>query len=102
MSTRSNPLADLSDFTPGALPPRPDADAVREIAERNGFPDRSAHPPLRREQRRYRTGRTAQLNIRVSPQAADRFIRIADRHGWIFSQALDAMMDALEAAERSR
>jgi hypothetical protein len=103
MSTRSNPLADLSDFmTPGPLPPRPDAEAVRAIAEANGFPDRSARTPSpKREQRRYRTGRNAQLNIRVSPEAVDRFVAISDRHGWIFSQALDAMMDAFEVAERS-
>lgn len=96
-SDRSNPLADLSDFmNPGPLPPRPDAAAVRAIAEANGFPDRSA----RRDQRRPRTGRNAQLNIRVTPQAVDRFVAISDRHGRIFS-TLDAMMDVFEAAERS-
>jgi hypothetical protein len=101
-SDRSNPLADLSDFmNPGPLPPRPDADAVRAIAEANGFPDRSPAPSLKREQRRHRTGRNAQLNIRMTPQAVDRFCAISDRHGWIFSQTLDAMMDVFEAAERS-
>jgi hypothetical protein len=97
-SDRSNPLSDLSDFmTPGPLPPRPDTAAVRAIAEANGFPDRSARPA----QRRHRTGRNAQLNIRMTPQAVDRFVAISDRHDWIFSTTLDVMMDIFEAAERS-
>jgi hypothetical protein len=106
---------DVSDFKPK---PPARAEQVKAIAEQAGF--RSRDPlvqdrpaeigqpelpatarPMRREQRRYRTGRNQQLNLKVTAQDAEAFYAIADARGWVlgetFARAIAALARELES-----
>ena len=79
---------DLSGFQPK---PPAKAQEVREVAERAGFTSRepAAPPaePVRREQRRYRTGRNVQLSLKVRQEDLDAFYQLADREGIVLGEA---------------
>ena len=82
---------DLSDFQPKLPAP---ARQVREVAERAGFtsrePQQTLEPvsePIRREQRRYRTGRNVQLNLKVRQEDIDAFYALADQEGIVLGEA---------------
>lgn len=75
--SRANPLdAALDDFEPRPREdkPRPDRQAIEQVAKENGFVSRDARkletaattaPP--RRQRRFTTGRNQQINIKATP-----------------------------------
>lgn len=91
---------DISGFTPKP-PARPEQ--VKTVAEEAGFhsrgPARPEAPPAieeRREQRRYRTGRNQQLNLKVRAQDAAAFYAIADAQGWVLGDAFARAVSALE------
>jgi hypothetical protein len=103
---RSDPFAgnlDLSDFKPAA-PKRPKIEpaAIREVSEANNFPSRAApsKPKAAKAgvgaQRRRRTGRNVQFNIKTTPDVIERFTALADKHGWVFGELLEKALDALE------
>lgn len=82
---------DLSDFQPKPSAP---AKQVREVAEKAGFtsrePQHTSEPapePVRREQRRYRTGRNVQLNLKVRQEDIDAFYALADQEGIVLGEA---------------
>lgn len=82
---------DLSSFQP--KPPAP-ARQVREVAEKAGFTSREpqhtpepALEPAKREQRRYRTGRNVQLNLKVRQEDIDAFYALADQEGIVLGEA---------------
>lgn len=101
---------DLSGFAPKAARDiqAPPADAIRAISEAARFPSREAKPaplpatpappvaPARREQRRHRTGRNVQFNIRARQETIDSFLAIADREGWVLGEVLENAVAALE------
>lgn len=109
---------DLSDFRPKP-PARPEQ--VKAVAEEAGFRSRDprpqdrpagpppgpaplpAPPPAKREQRRYRTGRNQQLNLKVRAQDAEAFYAIADAQGWVlgetFARAIAALSRELKEGE---
>lgn len=72
---------------------------VRGVAERAGFhsrePAAAAAGPVRREQRRYRTGRNVQLNLKVRQDAVDAFYKLADAQGWVLGEAFERAVAAL-------
>jgi hypothetical protein len=76
---------------------RPDAAEVRRVAEQAGFTAREpdAAPP-RREQRRHRTGRDRQLNIKCSADYQRRFGELADRMLISQAEAFERAVDKLE------
>jgi len=100
---------DVSGFAPKP-PARPDQ--VKAVAEGAGFRSRGplpqpptpdpalAAPEARREQRRYRTGRNQQLNLKVRAEDAAAFYAIADAEGWVlgdvFARAVAALMQELQ------
>jgi hypothetical protein len=43
------------------------------------------------------TGRNAQFNIKATPETIARFTALADQNGWVFGEALDRALDALES-----
>ena len=93
-----NDELDLSDFQP--KPPAP-AKQVREVAERAGFtsrePQHSLEPvsePVRREQRRYRTGRNVQLNLKVRQEDIEAFYALADQEGVVLGEAFARAVQA--------
>ena len=82
---------DLSDFQPK---PSARAQEVRKIAESAGFTSREPQgtpepslEPVRREQRRYRTGRNVQLNLKVRQEDMDAFYALADQEGIVLGEA---------------
>lgn len=96
---------DLSDFRPKP-PARPEQ--VRAVAEEAGFRSREPlppgppaqapvipAPPARREQRRYRTGRNQQLNLKVRAEDAEAFYALADAQGWVLGEAFARAVAAL-------
>ena len=77
---RVDPFAgdlDLSDFKPAApKKPKIEPAMVREVSEANNFPSRAASKPPKIKavvQRRRRTGRNVQFNIKATPETIARF-----------------------------
>jgi hypothetical protein len=101
---RADPFDDLSDFKPTPAK-KPAAviqkEAIRQVSEANNFPSRAperAKPanPARVVQRRRRTGRNVQMNIKATPETIARFTSLADKHGLVFGELLDRALDAFE------
>ena len=99
---------DLDDFDPATWPKtkvtplkdRPRPDVTKQAAEAAGFRSREpAAPkvptPIRRQRRR-RTGRNVQLNIKTTPEAVEAFTRIADSHGWGLGETLERAIELLD------
>ena len=78
---------DISGFEPTPTS-RPPVERVRAVTEAAGFRSR--------EPRRYRTGRTAQFNVRTTPATVEAFYAIADRHGWKVGETLEKALEALQ------
>ncbi len=99
---RVDPLGDLdlTDFKPAPTKrPAVQKDAIREISEAHKFPSRAperTNPVKKAVQRRRRTGRNVQFNIKATPETIARFTSIADKHGFVFGELLDRALDALE------
>ncbi len=111
-----DPAFDVSAFTPKTRPAPPAApQEVRALAEAMNFRSREARPApaaeppaaearQRRQPRRHRTGRTAQLNVRTRPETVDAVYAIADEEGWLVGETVERALEALqrERAARSR
>lgn len=103
----ASPL-DLSGFAPKAPQDiqAPPVETIRAVSEAARFPSREAKPvqvpapaiPTKREQRRHRTGRNVQFNIRARQETIDTFLAIADRQGWVLGEVLEHAIAALERA----
>jgi hypothetical protein len=102
---RADPFADdldLSEFKPTvAAKPKIEKAAARQASEANNFSSRAATakpptPATDRQQRRRRTGRNVQFNIKATPETIARFAAVADKNGWVFGETLDRALDALE------
>jgi hypothetical protein len=100
---RVDPFAgdlDLSEFKPAApKKPKIEPAMIREVSEANNFPSRAASKPPQIKpavQRRRRTGRNVQFNIKATPETIARFTAVADQNGWVFGEALERALDALE------
>lgn len=99
---------DVSGFTPKpaekpAAKPSVMREQVRAVAEGASFHSREpkAAPvvpaaPQKREQRRYRTGRNAQLNIKIKPETLEDFYALVDHHGWVQGEAFERAIEALK------
>jgi hypothetical protein len=99
------PDIDVSGFTPKAAPDAsaPPAKEVREVSEAARFRSRepapvSAPPQAvpKRVQRRHRTGRNVQFNVKASQETIDVFYAITDREGWVLGETLEHALAALE------
>lgn len=107
MNKRANIFDDAAELDVGsfkpetALAPEPDREKLKVISEASNFPSRQAKPlqasaATRREPRRHRTGRTAQFNVRTTPQTVDEFYRLADQKGWLVGETLEHALAALK------
>ena len=101
---RADPFAsdlNLDDFKPVA-PKRPQAlkETIRQVSEDNNFPSRAPERakavPKLVAQRRRRTGRNVQFNIKATPETIARFTKLADKHGLVFGELLDRALNAFE------
>lgn len=79
----------------------PQPDDLREIADRTKFVSRegkgASAPPvplLRRGQ--HRTGRTATLTLKTTPEYSNRFYALAEGQGWKIGETFERALDALE------
>lgn len=92
---------------------RPDQTETRKAAEAAGFRSRepkaapiaSAVPARATKldeagegtlQRRRRTGRNAQFNLKAKPETIEAFCAIADRQGWGLGETLEHAVDLLQ------
>ena len=98
---------DLSEFKPRRAPePRPQSGDTSRAAEASGFRSREAKtstilpgdagegPPA--PQRRRRTGRNAQFNLKAKPETITAYCALADRMGWGLGETLEKAVDLLE------
>jgi hypothetical protein len=89
---------DLSAFAPRPAPAAdaPSADQIRNVTEAARFPSRQpAVWPEKRKPRRWRTGRTAQFNCRITPEAFAAFYAIADEMHWTVGETVERALAAL-------
>jgi hypothetical protein len=88
-------------------PAPPEKAATRKVAEAIGFQSReaaskaaseppSAPPTIVRPNRRRRTGRNAQFNLKARPETIEAFCRVADLHGWGLGETLERAVILLE------
>ena len=81
---------------------RPSPEDLRGIAERTKFVSREGQgtqqpakvPLLRRGQ--HRTGRSATVTLKTTPDASNRFYALAEAHGWLIGEAFERAVTALE------
>ena len=109
---------DLSAFQPKPAvdPIAPSAEEVRAVSEKASFRSReagtqsgacrapgelAANPQLR-QQRRYRTGRNVQLNIKVTSQTYADFNEITEENGWVGGETLQRALAALRREQGRR
>jgi hypothetical protein len=91
---------DLSGFAPKGeqAPDAPPVEQVRKVTEAARFPSRQASlAPAPRKPYRRRTGRTAQFNCRITPEAFDDFYAIAAQQDWTIGATVEAALAALKA-----
>ena len=95
---------DLSSFAPAptadARKPKPAREKVKAVSEAARFPSREGPPPapapLTRKPRYHKTGRTAQLNVRVMPESFEKVYAIADQQSWLVGETIERALEALE------
>ncbi|MFG5121776.1 stability/partitioning determinant [Methylorubrum sp. POS3] len=91
-----------------ALSPKLAPEDTRQAAEAAGFRSREpvkADPPaaaMSPQQRRRRTGRNVQFNIKARAETIEAFTRIADANGWGFGETLERATELLEREQASR
>lgn len=104
--SRVNPFENLDDFS---IKPKSEVSisiddekkSIDRIAEDNNFPSRQA--PRKdeavksiKQQRRYRTGRNQQINIKATEQTIKKFYRLADKDNVPLGELLERALNALE------
>jgi hypothetical protein len=90
---KPKPRAELVDT---AVP----VEQVRAVSETAQFRSRDPKPPpvppVRREQRRHRTGRNVQLNIKARAEVVEAFYALADRKNWVLGETFERAIEALD------
>lgn len=117
-ASRADPFAtvdeDLSDFAPKTRAKPVEKEKIDELAEKSGFVSRqpakaapAAKMGIQKAERapfRYRTGRNHQLNMKVTPEAADELYKLSDELqaplGEVFERALAALRESLKVESR--
>ena len=90
---------DISGFAPRPGPDTsaPAAEQVRAVAEAAHFHSREQPAPApKRVQRRHRTGRNVQFNVKASQETVDAFYAISDAKGWVLGETLEHALAALK------
>lgn len=100
--SRVDPLANLSQFEPKASVERKPGqadDEIEKIATEHGFLSRQpaqATIPETRSQRRFKTGRNIQINIKGDQSTKDELYRLADKIDQPLGETLKRALAALD------
>jgi hypothetical protein len=95
---RADPTGDIDVSGFASVPRKSFPSATRSLAEAAedlGFRSREYKRP-----RRKRTGRTAQLGLKVTPVAAERFTALADAERMGFGEFLEHLVEVYEAGRK--
>ncbi len=96
---------DLTEFKPRRAPAvRPQSGETSRAAEAAGFRSREAKESEKIadgaggavQQRRRRTGRNAQFNLKARPETIAAYCAIADQMGWGLGETLEKAVELLE------
>lgn len=95
---------DLSEFAPKpawATNDRPSKTMTVKTAEAAGFTSREpgqggAEPLELPRQRRRRTGRNAQINLKARPETIEAYCALADQMGWGLGETFEKAVELLE------
>lgn len=90
---------DVSGFTPKKPVKKesPAPEAVRAVSESANFRSREpVQKPVKKPDRRYRTGRNEQLNVKVTAKTLQTFYDITDSQGWVLGETLERALEALQ------
>ena len=94
---------DLSGFVPKkSAKAEPQAEAIKAVSETANFKSRepAAPKPPTKADRRHRTGRNEQLNVKVDDRTFRLFYEIYDTHrekqGWVQGQVIEQALQALQ------
>ncbi|WP_313292076.1 stability/partitioning determinant [Rhizobium rhizoryzae] len=110
---KKDQVLDLSEFKPKPVQ-RVDTTKIAEAAAKTNFKSREAKPaaapppapvavlPPTKAVRRHRTGRTAQLNLKLRPDTIEKFYAVADANGWVLGEAFERAVAMLEQAQKSK
>nr|WP_295237891.1 stability/partitioning determinant [uncultured Brevundimonas sp.] len=100
-SADPGPADDLGagDFQPRPIA-RPDPEVARRVAEEGGFTAGTTARATADTQRRYRTGRTAQLNLKVTPEVLARFATLADEMEISMNELFERLLKAQFHSDR--
>jgi hypothetical protein len=96
-------VLDVSSFAPKTPTDTkaPPAEQVRAVTEAAHFRSREGATPkietqFKRANRRYRTGRNVQFNVKALKETVDTFYAITDAQGWVLGYTLQRAVDALQ------
>jgi hypothetical protein len=99
--TGDDDVLDIKAFQP-KKPKRQDETVTKSAAAKAGFTSREpknppavAVPVPRPPQRRHRTGRNAQFNLKAKPETITAFCEIADSQGWVLGEALEKAVELM-------
>ncbi len=84
---------------------RPKPDQTKKAATAAGFKSRepvSVQDEPVKQQRRRRTGRNVQFNIKARQETIDAFCAVADGQGWGLGETLEHAVALLEAKHRAK
>ena len=90
------PEVDAADFKPKPKKKPADKQAVRAASDAAGFPSRQPQPSPK-QQRRRRTGRNQQINIKATAETVETMNAIADQQGWGLGETLEHAIAALQS-----
>ena len=90
-------LSDLGTFA-SSEPAKRTTASLRETAAAAGFVSREASAEVGKGQRRHRTGRSAQINLKARPETIADFQAWALSHGLSLAEAFEAMVQKLSEA----
>ena len=109
MAERAGIFDQADDFDVSAFAPKkpaaksaaePPPEAVRAVSETANFKSREPAPvkaaSVKKPQRRRRTGRNLQLNLKVAAPTLQTFYEITDHQGWVLGETLERALAALK------
>lgn len=99
---------DLAAFAAKPTADRSEPDQVAAAARAAGFcsregrtelaaPEQAGQAKTIGQQRRRRTGRTAQINLKAKPATIEAYCAIADQMGWGLGEAFEKAVELLQA-----